>query len=223
MWSNMKGVMLTRFSVAVALAMLAGIAAAQQMYRWTDENGRTHITDTPPPPGAKNVRKVKPAANTEAKDKPAKPEAQMPFVLARAMKEYPVTLYSSPNCTEPCKAARDLLNKRGVPFKEVQIWEEEGNAELKKLSGNTQVPTLKVGSSVQAGYDPTSYSALLDTAGYPREGVLPQGTAAAPGRPDGYVPPDERDLPKAAPVKPEPPTASGPYAPGAKPQRAQPK
>ena len=48
-------------------------AAAQQMYRWTDENGRTHITDTPPPPGAKNVRKVKPAANATAKDKPAKP------------------------------------------------------------------------------------------------------------------------------------------------------
>jgi len=220
----MKGVMLTRFSVALALAALAaqfGLpAAAQQMYRWTDENGRTHITDTPPPPGAKNVRKVKPAANAAAKDKP---DAQLPFVLARAVKEYPVSLYTSPNCTDPCTAARDLLNKRGVPFKEVQVWEEEGNAELKKLAGNTQVPTIKVGASVQSGYDPTMYGALLDTAGYPREGVLPAGTQAAPGRPDGYVPPDERELPKAEPVKPEPPTASGPYAPGAKPQRAQPK
>ena len=220
MWSKMKGVMLTRFSVALALAALAGVAAAQQMYRWTDENGHTHITDTPPPPGAKGVRKSKPAANVAAPDTPAKP---MPFVLARATKEYPVTLYTSPNCTDPCKAARDLLNKRGVPFKEVQVWEEEGNAELKKLSGSTQVPTIKVGSSVQSGYDPTLYGALLDTAGYPREGVLPAGAQAAPGRPDGYVPPDERDLPKAAPVKPEPPAASGPYAPGAKPQRAQPK
>jgi len=220
MWSKMKGVMRTRFVLALALAALAGIAAAQQMYRWTDENGRTHITDTPPPPGAKSVRKSKPAANVAAPDTPAKP---MPFVLARAAKEYPVTLYTSPNCTDPCKAARDLLNKRGVPFKEVQVWEEEGNAELKKLSGNTQVPTIKVGASVQSGYDPTLYGALLDTAGYPREGVLPAGAQAAPGRPDGYVPPDERDLPKAAPVKPEPPTASGPYAPGAKPQRAQPK
>ena len=76
---------------------------------------------------------------------------------------------------------------------------------------------------MRSGYEPVSYGALLDTAGYPREGVLPSGTQGAPGRPDGYVPPDERDLPKAAPVKPEPPTASGPYAPGAKPQRAQPK
>ncbi|HZO04095.1 MAG TPA: glutaredoxin family protein [Burkholderiales bacterium] len=219
MWSKMKGVMLTRFVLALALAALAGIAAAQQMYRWTDENGRTHITDTPPPPGAKNVRKVKPPAT----DKPAKPDAQLPFVLARAMKEYPVSLYTSPNCTEPCAAARELLNKRGVPFNEVQVWEEEGNAELKKLSGNTQVPTIKVGASVQSGYDPAMYAALLDTAGYPREGVLPAGMQVAPGRPDGYVPPDERELPKAEPVKPEPPTASGPYAPGAKPQRAQPK
>ena len=216
----MKGVMLTRFVLALVLAALAGIAAAQQMYRWTDQNGRTHITDTAPPPGAKNVRKVKPAANAAATDKP---DAQLPFVLARAMKEYPVSLYTSPNCTEPCAAARELLNKRGVPFNEVQVWEEEGNAELKKLSGNTQVPTIKVGASVQSGYDPAMYAALLDTAGYPREGVLPAGTQVAPGRPDGYVPPDERELPKAEPVKPEPPTASGPYAPGAKPQRAQPK
>jgi glutaredoxin len=217
--------MLTRFLAATALAALAAAAAAQQMYRWIDENGRTHITDTPPPPGATIVRTTKPGAGSAAapdKDK-EKPNAQVPFSLARAMKEYPVTLYTSPNCTDPCRAARTLLNKRGVPFKEVQVWEDEGNAELKNLSGNTQVPTLKVGASVQSGYEPTAYTSLLDTAGYPREGILPQGTAAAPGRPEGYVPPEERDKPKAEPVKPEADAASGPYAPGARPQRQQQK
>jgi glutaredoxin len=219
--------MLTRASVGVMLALLAGVAAGQQMYRWLDENGRTHVTDTPPPPGAKIVQTTKPgaAANTgDDKDKDKdKSNVQQPFVLARAMKEYPVTLYTSPNCTDPCKAARTLLNKRGVPFKEVQVWEEEGNAELKNLTGSTQVSALKVGSSVQSGYEPTAYTSLLDTAGYPREGVLPAGQQADPGRPDGYVPPEERDKPKAAPVKPEAQAPQGPYSPGAKPQRSQPR
>ena len=212
--------MLTRLSAAVVIAAFAGLVAAQELYRWTDEKGRTQITDTAPPPGARDVRKIKPAGNTAA---PAKPGAQPPFALARAMKEYPITLYTSPNCNEPCNAARDLLNKRGVPFSEVQVWEEESNAELKRVSGNNQVPALKVGSTVQSGYEPTSYGALLDSAGYPAEGVLPAGTQAAPERPEGYELPGERELPKAEPVKPEPPAATGPYAPGARPQRVPPK
>ncbi len=221
MTGNMMGVMPTRLLLLLAIAAIGNLAAAQELYRWTDEKGQTHITDTLPPQGAKDVRKVKPAANTATA--PGKPNAQLPFMLARAVKDYPITLYTSPNCTDPCKAARDLLNKRGVPFSEVQVWEEESNAELKRVSGNTQVPVLKVGSTVHSGYEPTSYAALLDSAGYPGEGVLPVGTQSAPDRPEGYVSADERELPKAEPVKPEPPAATGPYAPGARPQRAQPK
>jgi glutaredoxin len=213
----MKSVMLTRFLLALLLAAVAGSAAAQQVYRWTDEKGRTHITDTPPPPGAKSVRKTRPGS---ASTTPTKPNAHALFFLARATKENPVTLYTSPSCAEPCRAARDLLNTRGIPFSEVQVWEEESNAELKRVSGTTQVPTLKVGSSVQSGYEPTAYTSLLDTAGYPVAGDLPARTQADPDRPEGYVPPQEREKPKADPVKPEP-APSGPYAPGSRPQRAQ--
>jgi glutaredoxin len=211
----------TRLVLVLAIAAIGNLAEAQELYRWTDEKGRTQITDTAPPPGAKNVRKVKPAANSATPDTPGKAKGQPPLVLARAMKEYPVTLYTSPNCIDPCKAARDLLNKRGVPFSEVQVWEEESNAELKRVSGDTQVPTLKVGSSVQSGYEATAYDALLDSAGYPQAGVLPVGNQVDPGRPEGYVPPEQREKPKAEPAKPEEAPPSGPYAPGGKPQRAQ--
>ena len=133
------------FAVVLAaflLAAAAGSAAAQQVYRWTDENGRTHVTDTPPPAGAKDVRRLGPGAAAGA---PSKPAAAVPYVLDQAMKQYPVTLYTSPECVEPCVRARELLNKRGVPFKEVQVWDEEGADELKRVSGNNQVPTIKVG------------------------------------------------------------------------------
>ena len=202
--------MFARLAFTVVIAALAGAAAAQQLYRWTDEKGRTHITDTPPPAGAKGVRKVTPAGPGGAAAKPA-PVAG----LERPMKEFPVTLYTAPNCADPCAAARDLLNKRGVPFTETPVFDEDGVAELKKLSGSDNVPALKVGTSVWSGYQRAAYDSLLDSAGYPREGVLPARAQAAPPPPEGYG--TNPEPPKAERVKPEASGPAGPYAPGAAP------
>lgn len=207
-----------RTLLALVFAAAACSAAAQQLYRWTDENGRVHVSDTPPPASAKDKRVVKSAATTAA---PARPGAAVPYALDRAIKQYPVTVYTSPNCAEPCGLARDLLNKRGVPFKEVQVWEEEGNAELKRVSGKNQVPTLRVGTSVYSGFERGAYDGLLDSAGYPRAGVLSARAQAAPGRPEGYIPPEQRATPKAEPVKPEREAASGPYSAGTGPKRPE--
>ena len=209
----MTGAMLARLLLTFVLACAACAAAAQQLYRWTDANGRTHVTDTPPPPGAKNVRRINSAAGGAA-DKPA------PVGLERPMKDFPVTLYSSINCADPCASARELLNKRGVPFTEVQVNDEERLAELKKLSPAAEVPVLKVGTSVFAGFQRSAYDSLLDSGGYPREGVLPARAQAAPPPPEGFEP---STPPKADPVKPEAAPPAGPYSPGSTPPRRVPK
>jgi glutaredoxin len=196
--------MRTSLPVAVFLLAVASTASAQ-LYRWTDEKGRVHITDTPPPASAKGVQKKKPG-------EVAAIEAQRPFELEQAMKDFPVTLYTSPNCKEGCDAARTLLNQRAVPFKEVQVWEEKSNEELKRVSGGNDVPTLVVGRSVHRGFEPGAYQALLDSARYPRAGMLTPRAQAAPPAPEGYanqVP----ARPGAEPVQPEPEAPRGPYAP----------
>src|ERR687892_592977 len=99
--------MLTRLVFALVAACAACAAAAQSLYWWTDEAGRVHVTDMLPPAGAKNVRRIKPVAGGA----PSDPAALVPYVLDLAMKEFPVTLYTSPACAEPCASARDLLNK----------------------------------------------------------------------------------------------------------------
>jgi len=208
--------MRTRIVATLLLMLAAATAAAQQLYRWTDETGRVHITDTPPPPSAKGVqKKAYQSGGTPADTGPT------PYELSVAIKEYPVTLYTSPVCKEPCADARAALNRRGVPFKEVQVWEEASNEELKRVSGSNQVPTLVVGRSVHRGFDQEAYDALLDSARYPRAGILPARAQAAPALPEGYIPPGERsEPPKAEPVKPEPEEKpAGPYAPGAPPQK----
>jgi glutaredoxin len=203
---------------ALLLVLASGCALAQQLYRWTDEKGRVHITDTPPPANAKGIQKKTPAGSAAADS------GQLPFELATAVRDFPVSLYTSPSCKEPCAAARSALNKRAVPFKEVQVWNEESNEELKKLSGATDVPTLMVGRSVHRGFEAEAWEALLDSARYPRAGILPPRAQAAPTAPEGYAAPSERaETLKAEPVQPaaaEEEAPRGPYAPGAPPQRA---
>ena len=203
-------------AVVLVTAFAAGAACAQP-YRWVDDKGRVHYTDTPPPAAAKQVEKIRPVG--------AAASAQPPFQLTRVQKDFPVTLYTSPTCKEPCELARGALGKRGVPFKETQVWDEESNDQLKKVSGANEVPVLVVGRSVHRGFEQGAYDSLLDTAGYPQQGVLPVRAAKSPPPPDGWVPPSERDpLPTAEPVKPKPEAPApklGPYAPGAPPPGAQ--
>ena len=149
----------------------------------------------------------------------ASAQAQVPYEIARLQKDFPVSLYTSPICKEPCDLARAALNKRGIPFSEVQVWNVETLEDLKKVAGNDTVPVLVVGRSVQNGFDPGRYDALLDSAGYPVAGTFPPRTQAAPPAPEGYEPPPvaEAATPAQQTVKPGPYDPSGLKGPEPKP------
>jgi glutaredoxin len=195
--------------LVIVLASALGSAQAQQkLYRWVDEKGNVNVTDTAPPLGARNVEQKTYGAGAAA--------GSSPYELREAQKNFPVTLYTAPSCREPCAQARAALNKRGVPFSEVQVWNEETNAQLQEVSQSNEVPVLTVGRSVQKGFGQDAYDALLDSAGYPRAGLLPAGDQAAPEPPKGYIPPEQLAGPSkqtAEPVKAEPAPKLGPYAP----------
>jgi hypothetical protein len=79
-----------------------------------DDQGRPQYSDTPPAK-AKGVTK----ADVKAPSPPQ--ETPPPFEVQRALKDFPVTLYTAPSCNEPCEMARATLNKRGIPFTEVPV------------------------------------------------------------------------------------------------------
>jgi glutaredoxin len=197
-------------AIALCLALAPGAASAQQLYRWTDASGRTHVTDTPPPADARGVERKSFRGSVVETD-------QLPFELKKAMKDAPVALYTSPSCKEPCSQARAALNRRGIPFKEIVVWNPETNAELKSVSGATQVPTLTVGRMVQKGFEPGAFDSALDVGGYPKAGELrPRAQAAAPA-PEGYASPGQA-APAPAEGESEAPAEEeqkplGPYAP----------
>ena len=115
-------------SVILAALLGAAFAAQAQLYRWTDAQGRVHVTDTPPPPSAKNVR-------SRSTDVAPASGAGEPYALQLAVKNHPVKLYTAPDCA-PCGTARTLLNARGVPFSEVSVIDERQAEELKKKSAS---------------------------------------------------------------------------------------
>lgn len=145
--------------IALLLFVVTGTALAQQ-YRWLDEKGRVHYSDTPPPAAAKSVEKKNLKGNAVGE--------QTNTQLAKASKESPVTLYTHPDCKAPCDKAREILGKRGIPFKEVSVVDQARYEELKKLSGDAQVPVLLIGKRVETTPSESAYQQALDEAGYPR-------------------------------------------------------
>ena len=202
-----------RLVVVLGLAgLVAAGTAAAQAYRWTDDKGRVQYSDTPPPPSAKDVRRM--AGGGRPVTAPAG-DTQPVAELARLQEQSPVVLYTHPSCVEACQLAREVLNRRGVPFKEVQVTTNAAIDELKARSGANSVPVLSVGARVEAKIQPQAYDAALDAGGYPKAGVLPARRQAPPPAPK----PEDMQT-EAAGSKPAPPPAeaaspTGPYAPGA--------
>jgi glutaredoxin len=187
------------FPVSFLFMLSAGLAFAQP-YRWIDEKGRVQYSDTPPPAGAKGVEKKRFQDNAIG--------GQPSYQLDKAMRESPVTLYSHPDCKDQCQIARDTLNKRGIPFREVSVDDQPKQDELKRLSGGINVPVLAVGGQVETTISPQAYNRALDLAGYPPAGVAPARNQAAPP-PAPEEKQGEAPKPAAAPA----PERRGPYAP----------
>jgi glutaredoxin len=160
-------------ALIVLLMAATGIASAQTTYRWTDPaTGNTIFSDQPPPPSVKRVTKK---AGEEAGE-----DRQQSYAVRAAAEKFPVTLYTSADCTDTCQQARSLLNGRGIPFTEklVQGGTPEAD-ELKQLTGGEGfVPTIAVGRQNNKGFDASAWNNLLDLAGYPK-------TAAYGSKPSG--------------------------------------
>lgn len=176
-------------SVAAILWIACGDAAGQA-YRWVDEQGRIHYTQTPPPPAAKGIqRKDFRSSGGESGD--------LPYATQVAAKNYPVTLYTQPDCGSPCDDARASLVKRGVPFREVSAVSQKEFDEVKQISGKEGVPLLVVGSLFQRGFDEARFNSLLDTAGYPA--VAPRVQTEAAGKSPAAAAPPSAQAPRPAP------------------------
>jgi glutaredoxin len=147
----------------IAAAVLAvSTAQAEKLYKWVGKDGKVSYQDRPPPADADvvqerdlSVRRTGSSAGTdEASD---------------AVQNFPVVLYTVPNCGS-CDEARTYLKKRRVPFSEKNVGKNAAlQKEMIEKVGQLSVPTITVGSKVMSGYNQSLLAGELDQAGYPKE------------------------------------------------------
>ncbi|HZP86321.1 MAG TPA: glutaredoxin family protein [Burkholderiales bacterium] len=190
-----------RQSLLVLLTLLAGVAHADQVYRWRDDKGAIHYTDTAPPTQARDTERKRMG------DRP--PAPTLPYALQLAQRNFPVTLFIANGCKSACAQARSYLSGRGVPHIEKNASEETGAQALAALSGGKlEVPLLVVGKTVLRGFHESAWASTLDSAGYPKSSILPPGVSAKRESPKAAA----NEAPKAAAADPAQPATEAPEA-----------
>jgi uncharacterized protein DUF4124 len=148
--------------VATALLIASQLACAQQsqqVYRYTDIDGRIVYSDKPPPPNAKDAQAKRITKNSiETSD--------VSYSVQQAQDRFPVTLFTF-SCGVVCDTAEGLLNKRGVPHSVVDVSQGDGAERLKKLTGGLDAPALQVGEQHALGFNEGKWQSMLTDAGYP--------------------------------------------------------
>lgn len=146
--------------------ILLSASSHAQLYKWVGPDGKVTYSDVAPPSSAKQIE-------TKAVNSGAVATAGLPFELAEAVKNNPVTLYSGTQCA-PCDEGRKLLNARGIPFTEKTVTSIEDIARLRQAGGDAQLPLLLVGRNKQKGFETGSWTTALSAAGYPESSKLPK-------------------------------------------------
>lgn len=153
--------MIARNLIALLLAAASSIGAAQELFRYVDKDGRVVYSDIAPPLDARDIQRKRLGGNFIDTSEP-------PYAVQIAQQRNPVLLYAG-DCGPGCDAARALLNRRGVPFREIDPSQPGEAQKMKELTGDLSVPVLVVGSAiVLKGLEEGAWQAALDQASYPK-------------------------------------------------------
>jgi glutaredoxin len=143
----------------VALLALPPGAFAD-MYKWIDENGKVHYTDSPPP--GRKAKKLDLKINSISGPPVVSAFANRDAGAAVAASS--VKLYTTTWCGY-CKRAKAFLQARGTRFEEIDVeTSAQGQVEFRNLGGRG-VPVILVGSQRMDGYSQESLEAMLRQAG----------------------------------------------------------
>jgi len=194
------------------LMLLCAASAHAQLYKWVGPDGKVTYSDTPPPKTAARVE-------TKAALSSSLDTSNLPYELALAVKNHPVTLYTTKDCGA-CDEGRSLLSSRGIPFTEKTVNTPKDVAQFREAGGDGKLPLLAIGRIKERGFEASAWNNALTVAGYPASSVLPKSyrnppaVAAAPQKP---VPAKQEDTKTKAVVEPpatDLPPATGNAPPG---------
>jgi len=126
------------------------------MYKWVDQNGVTHISDTPPHTADNSKIETFPTENRDNRSNTADSVRQNPLV-----KEPKVELYTTSWCPW-CKKAKAFFRSRGITFDEYDIEKDKKAANRKEqLDSKKGVPFAVINGKGVHGYSEEAYNEAL--------------------------------------------------------------
>ncbi len=142
-------------SLIALLLLTLTSSASGQIYKWVDEDGKTHFSSSPPDHG--DAETVQPRA-TNTYSSPGISES--PDTGAQPIKNRKkVVMYSAVWCGV-CKKAKNYFKKNQIPFKEYDIdTSEKGRRDYKKLNGRG-VPIILVGKQRMNGFSASRFESM---------------------------------------------------------------
>ena len=183
-----------------AIAALWSTASHAQVYRIVGPDGKVTFSDKPP--AAESTSRVGAASGGAT----GGASTGLPYELRQVATKYPVTLYVGDNCG-PCGAGRSMLTSRGIPFAEKTVNSNEDIQALQRLSGDSSLPFMTIGSQQLKGFSDSEWTQFLDAAGYPSSSTLPASyrqPAATPLVAVAAAPAAAAAVPAARPAAPAP-------------------
>jgi glutaredoxin len=151
----------------LALALLAGAAAAQPVYKSIGADGRVTYSDHPPA-GARVEKTLSTAAQPASVLSDKSPSYVEQLKRLRAAAPTPAAaaagagtvFYGAAWCSY-CTRAKAFLASRNVSYREVDIDTPEGLESFANAGGGKGIPLLIHGERRLQGFSPASYEALF--------------------------------------------------------------
>jgi glutaredoxin len=163
--SRRKGMEIITFILVLsAFLIYFPFASGAEMYKWVDDKGEMHISDSPPPaaksPGDIKVYKDSKEDSLDTAPAPArKKEESRPSYETK--KRADVVLYTTSWCPY-CRKARDYLRSRGIDFVEYDIEKDKEAATRKKqLDNRGGVPFAIINGRSIRGFSASAYDRAL--------------------------------------------------------------
>ncbi len=104
----------TGFIAALVLVMVSSPLAWGQAYKWRDADGRIQYTDTPPPPGAKDVQQLRKPPSGPTSNSPSKSIAEQDAAFRKRLIEKQETEAKQAKAAEEAKVrARNCEQAKG--------------------------------------------------------------------------------------------------------------
>ena len=144
----------------LASMLVLATAASADVYKWTDERGKTHYGDRPP----EEAKAQRVEIHIPSYDGPVQVQDWRAILLRKpapaAAGVASVTMYSTSWCPH-CKRARAYFAEKGIRFTEIDVEKSESGRRDYEALGGKGVPVIVVGEKMMRGFSPEGFERLL--------------------------------------------------------------